>query len=245
MHATGRADNTDVFIASDHGYSTISDVIRVEQLLREAEFPAIDRPGGVAVAANGGSALLYVGDGEPKTAEKLTAWLVAQPWCGPLFASERVGCPAGTLPLALLGCEGPRSPDLIMSFPWQSVENPAGYAGHAPATGGAVGQGQHGSLSRHELRNTGLAGGPSFKRETIIETPTGNIDFAPTILHLLGLDAEAPAMNGRILLEALENGPSGPAPDRQVYRAERPGFCQELQVSAVGKTQYVDWGNRI
>ena len=241
----GRADATDVFIASDHGYSTISEVVRLEQLLREAGFATIDRPGGVAVAANGGSALLYVGDGDPKTAEGLTAWLVAQPWCGPLFASERVGQPAGTLPLALLGCEGPRSPDLIMSFPWQSVENPAGYAGHAPATGGAVGQGQHGSLSRHELRNTGLAGGPSFKRETIIETPTGNIDFAPTILHLLGLDAEAPAMNGRILLEALENGPPGPAPDRQVYRAERPGFCQELQVSAVGKTQYVDWGNRI
>ena len=152
----GRADATDVFIASDHGYSTISEVVRLEQLLREAGFATIDRPGGVAVAANGGSALLYVGDGQPEAAEKLTAWLVAQPWCGPLFASERVGQPAGTLPLALLGCEGPRSPDLIMSFPWQSVENPAGYAGHAPATGGAVGQGQHGSLSRHELRNTGL-----------------------------------------------------------------------------------------
>ena len=241
----GRADATDVFIASDHGYSTISEVVRLEQLLREAGFATIDRPGGVAVAANGGSALLYVGDGQPEAAEKLTAWLVAQPWCGPLFASERVGCPAGTLPLALLGCEGPRSPDLIMSFPWQSVENPAGYAGHAPATGGAVGQGQHGSLSRHELRNTGLAGGPSFKRETIIETPTGNIDFAPTILHLLGLDAEAPAMNGRILSEALENGSPEPTPDRQIHRAERPGFGQELQVSAVGKTQYVDWGNRL
>ena len=245
LHATGRADNTDVFIASDHGYSTISDVIRVEQLLREAEFPAIDRPGGVAVAANGGSALLYVGDGQPEAAEKLTTWLVAQPWCGPLFASERVGCPAGTLPLALLGCEGPRSPDLIMSFPWQSAENPAGYAGHAPATGGAVGQGQHGSLSRHELRNTGLAGGPSFKQETIIETPTGNIDLAPTILHLLGLDTEGSAMDGRVLSEALENGHPGPTPDRQIHRAERPGFGQELQVSAVGKTQYVDWGNRI
>lgn len=245
LESNGRAGTTDVFVASDHGYSTISEVIRVEQLLREAEFPTVDIPGGVAVAANGGSVLLYVNESDPQTAETLTAWLVAQPWCGPLFASERVGEPAGTLPLALLGCDGPRSPDLIMSFPWQSIENPAGYAGLAPATGGAVGQGQHGSLSKHELRNTGLAGGPSFKRGTIVETPTGNIDLAPTILHLLGLDAEGSAMQGRVLPEALDNGPSGPIPDRQVHKAERPGFRQELQVSAVGKTKYVDWGNRL
>ena len=245
LRANGRDEATDVFVASDHGYSTISDVVRVEQLLREADFPTIDHPGGVAVAANGGSALLYVNDGDPKTAERLTAWLVVQPWCGPLFASERVGCPAGTLPLALLGCEGPRSPDLIMSFPWQSVYNTAGYPGFAPATGGAIGQGQHGSLSRHELRNTGLAGGPSFKQGTIVETPTGNIDLAPTILHLLGLDAEGSAMDGRVLAEALESGAPEPTPDRQIHRAKRPGFGQELQVSAVGKTQYVDWGNRM
>ena len=244
LRVNGRADTTDIFVTSDHGYSTISEVVRVEQLLREAEFPTIDLPGGVAVAANGGSALLYVNGSDPQTAEALAVWLAAQPWCGPLFASERVGKPAGTLPLDLLGCEGPRSPDLLMSFPWQSLDNPAGYPGHAPATGGAIGQGQHGSLSQHELRNTGLASGPSFKRETIIETPTGNIDFAPTILHLLGLDAEASSMDGRILSEALENGPPGPKPDRRVYRAERPGFCQELQISAMESTHYVDWGNR-
>ena len=245
LRVNGRIETTDVFVASDHGYSTISDVVRVEQLLREAEFPPIDRPGGVAVAANGGSALLYVSDSDPQTAEQVTAWLTTQPWCGPLFASDRVGRPAGTLPLALLGCEGPRSPDLIMSFPWQGVANPAGYAGHAPATGGAVGQGQHGSLSRHELRNTGLAGGPSFRRETEIETPTGNIDLAPTILHLLGLGAEGSAMDGRVLSEALVDGSMELKPDRQTCRAERPGFCQELQVTAMGSTKYVDWGNRM
>lgn len=245
LEANGRAGATDVLVASDHGYSTISEVVRVEQLLRDAGFPAIDLPGGVAVAANGGSALLYVNDSDPQMAERLAAWLAAQPWCGPLFASERVGQPAGTLPLTLLGCEGPRSPDLLMSFPWQSIDNPAGYVGHAPATGGGVGQGQHGSLSRHELRNIGLARGPSFRRETVIETPTGNIDFAPTILHLLGLDSERSAMDGRVLSEALENGLPHPLPNQQTHRAERSGYCQELQVSSMGTTKYVDWGNRL
>ena len=132
-----------------------------------------------------------------------------------------------------------------MSFPWQSDENPAGYAGHAPATGGAVGQGQHGSLGRHELLNTGLAAGPSFKRGTIVDTPTGNIDLAPTILQILGLEAEGSTMDGRVLSEALKNGSPEPTPDRQIHRADRPGFCQELRVSTVGKTKYVDWGNRM
>ncbi len=245
LDENGRANTTDVFVASDHGYSTISEVVRVEQLLRDAGFDAIDRPGGVAVAANGGSVLLYINEGDQETADRLTAWLIAQPWCGPLFASERVGRPAGTLPLALLGCEGPRSPDLIMSFPWQSIGNSAGYAGYAPAAGGAVGQGQHGSLSRHELRNTGLANGPSFKRETVIETPTGNIDLAPTILHLLGLETDAPPMDGRVLSEALEGAAPGLVPDHETHKAERLGFKQELQISAVGKTKYVDWGNRL
>ena len=245
LEANGRADTTDVFVTSDHGYSTISEVIRVEQLLREDEFATIDLPGGVAVAANGGSALFYVNGSDPATAGRLTQWLVGQPWCGPLFASERVGHPAGTLPMALLGCEGSRSPDLIMSFPWQGHENAAGYSGHAPATGGAVGQGQHGSLSRHELLNTGLAGGPSFKRGAVVETPTGNIDIAPTILHLLGLGSECSAMDGRVLVEALEDGPTGNSAEATTHHAERPGYRQELRISTVGATRYVDWGNRV
>lgn len=245
LEANGRSDTTDIFVASDHGYSTISEVVRVEQLLRDAGFPTIDLPDGVAVAANGGSVLMYVNDGDPAAAEALTTWLVEQPWCGPLFASERVGAPSGTLPLSVVGCEGPRSPDLLMSFPWDSKPNAVGYAGHAPATGGAVGQGQHGSLSKHELLNTGLASGPSFKRNATIETPTGNIDIAPTILHLLGLDAESADMDGRVLAEALTGGSTQSASDRHPHKAERPGFRQELQISKMGTTPYVDWGSRL
>ena len=99
LRANGRDEATDVFVASDHGYSTISDVVRVEQLLREADFPTIDHPGGVAVAANGGSALLYVNDGDPKAAERLTAWLVVQPWCGPLFRIRTRWMPGWNLAL--------------------------------------------------------------------------------------------------------------------------------------------------
>ncbi len=246
LSQSGRLDTTDVFVASDHGYSTISRVVPVESMLRDAGFPTIEQKGGVAVAANGGSALFYVGDCDPATTTRLVRWLTAQDWCGPLFASERVGEPAGTLPESIIGCEGPRSADLIMSFPWNSNLNAAGYVGHAPATGGAPGQGQHGSMSRHELRNVGLARGPSLRRKTVIETPTGNIDLVPTILRLLGIDGCEDAMDGRPLEEALLDGAGSPLkPWTATHEVEAHGYRQRVQVSHASRARYVDWGNRV
>ena len=188
LDENGRRDSTNIFVTSDHGYSTISKVVPVAAMLREAGFPTIDRKGGVAMANNGGSVLFYVHECEPTAALALADWLIGQNWCGPLFASERVGLPPGSLPASLIGCDGPRSPDLIMSFPWDSEPNVSGYPGRSFATGGAPGQGQHGSMSRHELKNVGLASGPSIRKAARIDTPTGNIDLAPTILRLLGYD---------------------------------------------------------
>ncbi len=243
LEQAGRADTTDIFVASDHGYSTISEVVRIEPMLRDAGFPEIDQRGGVAVANNGGSALFYVHEADASTARKLAAWLTAKPWCGPLFGSERIGQPAGALPMSIIGADGPRSPDLMMSFPWNGEANSAGYLGHAPATGGAVGQGQHGSLSRHELRNTGLARGPSLRKGTLIATPTGNIDLAPTILRLLGIEGHE-AMDGRVLTEALNEHGEAPAAGCRTHSATSRGYSQKVQISEVGTTGYVDWGNR-
>ncbi len=241
-----RLQNTDILIASDHGYSTISETVPVEQILRESGFPPIDQQGGVAVAGNGGSALFYVHEGDPATAESVAHWLISHEWCGALLASERVGQPTGTLPAALIGCDGPRSADLIMSFAWNSEPNASGYAGHAPATGGAAGQGQHGSMSRHELSNVGLAGGPSFHAGTVLETPTGNLDLAPTILHLLGINDAIPAMDGRVIGEALAGRPES-ATDAWVstHEAQSGNYRQRLQISHAGSAQYLDSGNRV
>ena len=243
LQQSARAETTDVFVVSDHGYSTISDVIPVEPVLRDAGFPEIDQPGGVAVANNGGSVLFYIHDSDPTVAANLTEWLTSQTWCGPLFVSERVGQSVGALPMSVVGIDGPRSPDLAMSFPWNNKKNDAGYQGYAPATGGAVGQGQHGSLSRHELCNTGLAQGPSMRNGTLISTPTGNVDLAPTILHLLGIAVDT-AMDGRVLTEAINEPGALPAAGRQTHSATNGTYSQNVQISEVGTTRYVDWGNR-
>ncbi|MYC38642.1 MAG: alkaline phosphatase family protein [Chloroflexi bacterium] len=88
LEERGLSSDTDVIIVSDHGYSTISEVIDIEDELRNAGFPTGDKPGGVAVAPNGGSALFYA---PPDITERLPEWLTAQPWCGALVASEAAG----------------------------------------------------------------------------------------------------------------------------------------------------------
>lgn len=241
-----RAD-TDVFVISDHGYSTIREVISIENLVREAGFPPGDQNGGVVVAPNGGSALFYVHDKDLDTADRLATWLMAQQWCGSLVASDATGNIPGTLPASLVGTEGPRVPELAMSFKWDSTPNAKGFAGHAFSSGGAAGLGQHGSMSRHEMRNVLFANGPRFKTGVVVDSPTGNIDLAPTILRVLGGQFEA-TFDGRPLLEALieTSGDESVQWSQKVYTAERKvdggTYRQEITISTVGNTSYIDQG---
>ncbi|MBI4311276.1 MAG: alkaline phosphatase family protein [Chloroflexi bacterium] len=247
LERTGRSADTDVIVISDHGYSTIGGVVNMDVALRQAGFPDGAQPGGVIAAPNGGAVLFYVNGKDAGVADRLAAWLMAQPWCGALAASEAVAGIPGTLPAGLLGIEGKRAPELAMSFRWESRANEHGYPGVSFATGGAPGLGQHGSMSKHEMHNILFARGPRFKKGAVSNVPTGNIDLTPTILHLLGLDPGVP-LDGRPILEALDHGPT-PAEvawETEVHTAERSlkggVYRQEVQLSHVGGTAYVDWG---
>ncbi len=240
LERKGRLEKTDVIVVSDHGYATIESVVDVEAELRAAGFQ------GVLAAANGAAALFYVHEGDPATVERLAAWLARQPWCGAMLASERVGDVPGTLPARLGGIEGRRSPDLTMSFAWNSALSDTGYPGGTASWGGEVGVGTHGGMSRHELRNTLIARGPSFRRSAVVDTPTGNIDVAPTILHLLGMSG-AEEMDGRVLLEGLAGGDelSGVEECTERYVAEFGDYRQEVTVTIVGGSVYIDQGSAV
>ena len=90
LEQTGRAADTDVLVISDHGYSTITQAVNVEALLREAGFPPGGETGGVVVAHNGGSVLFYTHNSGRDTADRLAQWLMEQPWCGTITASAAV-----------------------------------------------------------------------------------------------------------------------------------------------------------
>ena len=246
LQQEGRDAETDAIIVSDHGYSTISEVIDVEAELRRAGFPPGGEPGGIAVAPNGGAVLFYVTENITGTSERLAEWLMGQPWCGPLLASSAAGNIEGCLPASLVGLDGPRAPAVTMSFAWNSEVNASGYVGHAYSTSLGPGQGQHGSMSPHETRNVMFARGPSFAQSSVIETPTGNVDIAPTILRLLGLPG-GEAMAGRALTEALKGGPDGVEWRSETHNAERETtvgrFSQTIQVCRVGHATYLDHGS--
>lgn len=237
--------NTNTIVISDHGYSTISEVIDIEGLVRAAGFPPGGEPGGVTVASNGGSTLFYAHDKNAATLDRLASFLMQQRWCGALVASNAIGQIEGTLPASLVGIEGPRAPDIAMSFRWNSQISPAGYAGYAYSTGGAPELGQHGSMSRHEMHNCLFARGSNFKRGARIKSPTGNTDLAPTVLHLLGMRGSE-TMHGRVLREALTDG--NPIEwQTETHRAKRHiesgTYRQHITVSRVNETTYVDEGN--
>ena len=257
LERNGNLDETDVIVVSDHGYATIDHVVDVEAELQAAGFLlGGGQRGGVLVAPNGGATLFYVQPVIPADAgtqqkiSSLAAWLAQQPWCGALLASERVGPVPGTLPASIANIEGPqsadRSPDLTMSFAWNSTPNDAGFPGQTASWGGPVGVGTHGGMSRHELHNTLIARGPRFQRSTVIDTPTGNIDITPTILHLLGLTG-GENMDGRVLHEALANGDAPPdiEPRTVTHTAELGDYRQQVTVTTVGKSAYLEHGNAV
>jgi len=239
-----RGLDPDVVVVSDHGYSTIASVVDVEAEVRRAGFPPGEQPGGVAVAPNGGAALLYVPDGNLEVIDRLATWLAEQPWTGAMVGGHGDAGALSLLPGDVAGIAGLRAPDIAMSLQWDPAPGANGFAGRSYATSGAPGQGTHGSGSPHDLRSVLIAAGPSFRRGVASDLPSGNVDLAPTILALLGLATDAP-FDGRVLAEAFREGaPSGPPPWTSVEhvverRTRTGGLVQRLSLERVGATTYV------
>lgn len=238
--------STDILVVSDHGYSTSLGKVDVIAEARAAGFPDLPEAGGAAIAPNGGAFLTYFRRGDRATASRFVAWLVTRPWCGAMFLSPSLGKIDGTLPGDLIGVDGPRGPDLAVSMAWDS-ETAAGsaYPGRSYSAAEArAGLGDHGSASPQEMRNTLIAAGPGFKSGWRSEMPSGNVDIAPTVLALLGIDA--PPMDGRVLSEAMTNSrlPAPPGVVLNTYSASHVvggvKYSQTASVWEVGSTRYLD-----
>ena len=249
----GQRSTTDVFVVSDHGFSTIAWKSDVAAELSQAGFRTERvalgglKPGDVMVVSNRGSSLLYVGGHDPEVARRLAAYLQVQDWAGVVFSKLPL---EGTFPLSEARIDSPESPDLVVSLHWTRGRSANGTPGLqtsdlAPTAKKA---GNHASLSPFDMHNTLVAAGPDFRRGVQDTLPSGNTDVAPTVLWILGLRDEAAKMDGRVLGEAL----SGEAPPLRSYevrrleasRATQGGdWRQYLQVSEVNGVRYLDEGN--
>lgn len=243
-------DQTDIMVVSDHGFSTISKGVDMYESLKKAKFKAFKRfddpePGDILVVALGGSVCFYVYDHVESVTRALAEHLQTTDFAGVIFSRPEVKI-EGTFPLdAVRNNTTNVTPDLIMSFRWSAEKSANGTPGLITSEG-EKGKGTHGSLSAYDLRNTLVAAGPNFKTGFINETPSGNIDVAPTVLHLLGVKPTVP-MDGRVLHEALLGGGPAPTPVTRTLEATRNSglfrWQQYLKYTTVGDTIYFDEGN--
>jgi arylsulfatase A-like enzyme len=249
LDAKGVRDDTDVFVISDHGFSTIARPDDPVSALRAGgievtgtAFSAPPRPGQVLAVGNGGSYSFYVIGHDETIGRKLTDFLQTTDYTGVLFS--RWGLP-GTFDLHTGHIATPEAPDVVMALHWTAGPNLYGAPGLLDGDAGRrKGKGSHASLSAYEMHNTLIAAGPDFRKGWEDQTPTGNIDLAPTVLWILGVP-HAP-MDGRVLLEAMPGHILGRVVSQTVLTATNPanGWSQYLKVSRVGSTEYFDEGNR-
>jgi arylsulfatase A-like enzyme len=166
----------------------------------------------VVIADNGGSEYVYVPSHDDALVGRVVRFLQGRPEIGPIFVARRADDAApwpGTLPLSAIGLQDEvgRAPDVVASFAWSDRTVVGGMAGVEFASSRGVLRGMHGSFSPVDVHNVLAARGPSFARSFVDDRPTGNVDVAPTIAHLLGL--ELPRARGRCIAEALVDACGG------------------------------------
>jgi arylsulfatase A-like enzyme len=101
-------------------------------------------------------------------------------------------------------------------------------------------------LGEFDVHNTLIAAGPDFRRAMMDDLPSGNIDLAPTVLHLLGLESPH-KFDGRVLSEAMTGESASPRAGTETLEVTRKfssgEWRQHLRISRVGETTYIDEGN--
>ena len=264
---------TDVFIVSDHGFSTIKRSVDLRRILNDAGFTAKieelriakdgnqsaggirdktefndqPKPGDIMLAANGGSVLFYVVGHDKKLIRRLVEFLQQSDFAGVIFTKEPM---EGTFGLTQALIQRSDAPDVVMAFRWTDLQNQFGVTGEIDADWQrAAGKGTHATLSRFDMHNTLIAAGPDFKRGQTDDLPTGNVDLVPTILQILGIKVPH-QMDGRILSEAVAAPTSllpAPKPEAKSIEARKDfpsgTWRQTLKISRVGSTIYLDEGN--
>lgn len=262
LEAMGVRNKTNILVVSDHGFAQTVLNVNIGQQLRDAGLISALNTVELVIAGSGQSVALHVLNHDATQIQKIVEFLQTQPWCGVIFTASsengnaHEGRVAGTFSLeyAQLGSHK-RSPDIVFTFPWSSKPNLYGVPGteynevNGIFPGGVVTSGvsNHGGIGPWTIRNSMLASGPDFKRGVVIRTPSSNVDVAPTLLHLLGMNAALNIMDGRALTEAMITGPDQEQVEMETrsLSVQRGTYRAVLQESSVNGKRYIDKAWRV
>jgi arylsulfatase A-like enzyme len=198
LKAQGLVDSYDIWVTSDHGFSTHTGAADLKGLIQP--FTGTLPDGSPRVVTGGGA--IYVRDGDTAAVSGIVTALQRTPGVGAIFtrASQPEsldGSIAGTLSFGAVRWDHDRAAQILFSPDWTDAPNANGIKGTAASNETAG----HGSSSPWDVHNTLIAAGPDLKRGATVDFPTANVDFAPTFLALLNLP-RATTMQGRPLAEA-------------------------------------------
>jgi arylsulfatase A-like enzyme len=202
LRAAGLLDTYNIWVTSDHGFSTYTGGADVGAVLKP--FAGVLSDGAPRIVSSGGA--IYVRDGDEPTIARIVAGLQRTTGVGAIFTrAARSGSFDGHLPGTLsfdaIRWAHARSAQILFSPEWSDATNTHGVRGSTASLGIAG----HGSASPWDIHNTAIAAGPDIKRGVTIEAPSSNVDFAPTFLKALGLPIPE-SVQGRPLEEALIDG---------------------------------------
>jgi arylsulfatase A-like enzyme len=205
LQAKGLAGRTNLIVTSDHGFSTHTGALGLGALVEPFARPLPDGSPDIVVAEG---AVCFRAGADAVRVAAIVAALQARPEVGAIFTRPAPGggprgAVPGTLSFDVARWNHRRSGDILVSANWTSETNDAGYAGKTTQSGVAG----HGASSPYDVHIPLIAAGPDFREHAVSDVPTSNVDLAPTLLRLLGLQAPS-SMTGRVIEEALRNGPS-------------------------------------
>jgi len=203
----------------------------------------------VVVAANGGSDLIYLPDGDADMARRVIDALLTQDYVSGIFVDSKLGKFPGTLSLDDIALEGSAvTPHPAIAISFRSFDTVCGEPVRCTAevadTALQQGQGMHGSFSRADTWNFMAMQGPDFKSHFVDPAPASNADVSRTIAQLMQLDvSDKGKLVGRVLSEALPNGAVPDATSRVVTSEPAAnGLTTVVNMQMVGNTRYFDAG---
>jgi hypothetical protein len=201
----------------------------------------------VVVAANGGSDLVYLPDGDKAVAKRVIDFLLSQDYVSGLFVDPKLGKYPGTLTLDDIALDGSAiTPHPAIAVNFRSFDTVCGEPVRCTVeiadTGLQQGQGMHGSFSRADTWNFMAMQGPDFKSQFTDPAPASNADLGRTIAQLMELaTADKGDLVGRVLAETLPNGALPDVTSRVVMSdAAANGLVTVLNMQMVGTTRYFD-----
>ncbi len=225
-----------IFLTSDHGFTTNEGGFSANRVLRDA---GLDE-GVVTISSS-----LYLDGTAAGNLEAIVAAFRADDTVGTIYTRPGPdgAMAAGTLSLELIGLDHPRGPDVHVMPAWTDGENEFGRPGSTRRGGSNVAT--HGIDSPYDLRIPFLAAGPDIKEGMVLTNPTGNVDFAPTLLYLQGIEPPE-EMDGRVICEIMTDGPEPQSVHVHAQTHETTAnigggvrYTSQLDTLQIGKTFYI------